>query len=70
MLKLLLNLSIILKTIVTIIKDGSIIAVVAITAPKIPAVANPVKVAIFTPIGPGVIEDTASIFVNSDVVYQ
>ena len=52
------------------IKDGSITAVVAINAPVIPAVANPAKVATFTPTGPGVIEDTAIMSVSCFVVYH
>ena len=59
-----LNLFNAFETIVTIMKEGSIIAIVAVIAPNIPNVAKPVKVAIFTPIGPGVIDDIASISVN------
>lgn len=65
-----LNLSSTLDTIVTIIKDGKTIAVVAIKEPKIPEVVNPAKVATLIPTGPGVIEEIASISVNCFVVYQ
>lgn len=61
---LVLNLSRTLNTIVTMTREGKIIADVAINAPKIPAVENPANVAIFTPIGPGVIDEIASISVN------
>ena len=60
-----------LATIETIINDGKITAVVAISAPKIPDVVNPAKVATFTPTGPGVIEATAKKQqLPSDVMYQ
>lgn len=50
--------------------DGSIMAHVAVSAPKIPPVVKPENVAIFTPTGPGVIDDNASISVNCFVVNQ
>lgn len=65
-----LNLSSILKTIVTIMYEGKMIAVVAIRAPNIPDVANPANVATLTPTGPGVMDDIASISVSCLVVYQ
>jgi len=65
-----LNFSRVLETIVTMINDGRITAVVAMSEPKIPALLNPAKVATLTPTGPGVIDETASIFVNSAVEYQ
>ena len=46
------------------------IAVVEIIEPIIPAVLYPVYVAIFIPIGPGVILDTAIIFVSSFMLNQ
>ena len=46
------------------------IAVVEIIEPIIPAVVYPVYVAIFIPIGPGVILDTAIIFVSSFMLNQ
>ena len=59
-----LNLSRILYTTETKINEGIIIADVAINAPKIPAVVKPENVAIFTPTGPGVIDDIAIISVS------
>lgn len=50
--------------------DGKITAVVAINAPRIPFVVKPANVATFTPTGPGVIEDIASISVNCLAEYQ
>ena len=50
--------------------DGKITAVVASNEPKIPALLNPAKVATFTPTGPGVIEEIASILVKSAAEYQ
>ena len=65
-----LNLSTILETIVTITNEGKTIAVVANSEPKIPFVVNPAKVAMFMPIGPGVIEDIAIIWVSCVTEYQ
>ena len=65
-----LNLSRTFETIVTIMNDGKITAVVAINAPRIPFVVKPANVATFTPTGPGVIEEIASISVNCFEVYQ
>ena len=65
-----LDLSRTLDTIVTMIKDGRTIAVVAINEPKIPEVVNPANVATLIPTGPGVMEEIASISVNCFVVYQ
>ena len=59
-----LNLSNVLETIVTIMYEGNIIETVATKAPRIPDVAKPANVAMFTPTGPGVMEDTASISVS------
>ena len=64
------NLSITLKTIVTMIYDGKIIAVVATKEPKSPAVVKPANVATFTPTGPGVMDEIASISVNCFALYQ
>ena len=65
-----LNLSIILETIVTKISEGSTIEIVAIKEPNTPDVENPAKVAMLIPTGPGVIDETASILVNCEKVYQ
>ena len=55
---------------ITRMKDGRIIDVVATSAPKIPDVAKPAKVATFTPTGPGVIEDMAIISVSCFALYH
>ena len=67
---LVLNFSNILETVVTMMKDGMITAEVASSEPKTPALLNPAKVATFTPTGPGVIEEIASILVKSAAEYQ
>ena len=53
---------------VTIIQDGKIHPSVATTAPGIPAIFSPTKVAELTAIGPGVICDIVIRSVNSDIV--
>ena len=60
----------IFEIMITKIKEGKTIAQVDIRAPKIPAVLNPANVAIFMPIGPGVIEDTAIMLLKSSMLYQ
>ena len=58
------------ERIMTFVKEGKTIALVAISEPKIPAVLNPAKVAILSPIGPGVTDDTPNIIINSFEVNQ
>ena len=53
---------------VTIMQDGRIHPTVATTAPGIPAIFSPTKVAEFTAMGPGVICDIVIRSVNSDMV--
>ena len=48
------------------IKDGSTTPKVAMKEPRSPPWDVPIKVAIFTAIGPGVDSDTATIFKKSD----
>ena len=57
-----------LARIVTIMQDGRIHPTVATTAPGIPAIFSPTKVAEFTAMGPGVICDIVIRSVNSDMV--
>ena len=59
-----------LATINTKIKEGMISDTVASKAPKIPAVFNPANVATLIPTGPGVIDASATICVNSSKLYH
>ncbi len=63
---LFLNLAYIVQINNTIIKDGSVTANVAIRDPStFPVTVYPIYVALFIPIGPGVICDIAMMSVNS-----
>ena len=62
------NSKLVTKLINTIMYDGKTIADVAITAPRIPVVVYPAKVATLTPTGPGVMDEIAIISVSCCVV--